>query len=156
MYCLEGTGAISHMSVRNNIEFFHEPSCFAALCVLGATPEQNQARVIEGPVPDWKYFGRPDSGNGSPGTTYGLPRFKECSFQFRFPFATIDLKDSSLPIDVQILGWSPFTPGNADSSSLPMSALEYRFTNRSNKTQKAIFAAIIGISVLRRRLKTFI
>src|SRR5690242_12870756 len=31
MYCLEGNGAISHMSVRNKPEVFHEPGMFAAL-----------------------------------------------------------------------------------------------------------------------------
>ena len=57
MFCLEGTGAISHMSVRNSMEFFHEPTTFAAVCVLGETPEKNATRVLEGPIPDWKYFG---------------------------------------------------------------------------------------------------
>src|SRR4051812_47759611 len=33
MFCLEGTGAISHMSVRNRPEIFHEPSLFAAIAV---------------------------------------------------------------------------------------------------------------------------
>src|SRR6267142_1798921 len=35
MFCLEGTGAISHMSVRNKPEIFHEPGIFAALSVKG-------------------------------------------------------------------------------------------------------------------------
>ncbi len=138
MFCLEGTGAISHVSVRNQMDFFNEPPCFAAVCVLGETPEQNKARVLEGPVPDWKYFGRGNTGNGAPGTTYGLPRFKECSFECRFPFAQIDLKDSSLPIDVRILGWSPFTPPEPDDSSYPWGAIEYCLTNRSEKVQKTV------------------
>lgn len=140
MYCLEGTGTISHVSVRNQMDFFNEPPCFAALCVLGEKPEQNKARVLEGPIPDWKYFGRPNTGNGGPGTTYGLPRFKDCTFSFRFPFATIDLHDPSIPIDVQILGWSPFTPGVPDPSSCPVGAIEYKLTNTSNQVQKTIFS----------------
>ena len=33
MYCLEGTGYISHMSVWHRPEVFHEPGMFAALYV---------------------------------------------------------------------------------------------------------------------------
>ncbi|MCL2117260.1 MAG: non-lysosomal glucosylceramidase [Planctomycetaceae bacterium] len=140
MYCLEGTGAISHVSVRHVMNFFNEPACFATVCVLGDTPEQNTARVIEGPLPNWKYFGKPDSGLGSPGATYGFPRFKECEFLARFPFAMISLKDKSLPLDVQMTGWSPFTPPNADTSSLPVGATEYKFVNKSDKPVKAVFS----------------
>ncbi len=137
MFCLEGTGAISHVSVRNRMEFFNEPSLYAAVCVTG---EPNTARVLEGPIPDWKFFGRGNSGNGSPGTTYGFPRFREAAFLARFPFATIDLKDDALPLDVTITGWSPFTPGDADNSSLPVGALEYTFTNTSKDAVDAVFS----------------
>jgi len=140
MYCLEGNGAISEMSVRNRMEFFNEPSCFAAVCVLGEKPEENCARVIEGPLPDWKYFGMPDTGNGASGRTYGFPRFRECSFLARFPFATIRLRDAAVPFEVELTGWSPFTPPDADASSLPAGALEYRFKNTSKKTQRAVFS----------------
>ena len=126
MVCLEGSGAISHVSVRNRMEFFHEPCTFAALCVKG---EENVARVLEGPIPDRKYFGAPGTGNGAGGMTYGLPRFREASFLARFPFATVNLADPDIPLDVSITGWSPFVPGDADASSLPVGALEYRFKN---------------------------
>ena len=53
MFCLEGTGAISHMSVRNSPQVFHEPHTYAALCVKG---DENVARVLEGPIPAWKTF----------------------------------------------------------------------------------------------------
>ena len=140
MFCLEGTGAISHLSVQNFLQFFKEPPCFAAVCVLGDTPEQNVARLIEGPIPNWKFFGRIESGRGSGGSTYGLPRFKDCSFDVKFPFCSIALPaDSVMPLEAQIVGWSPFTPGDADSSSLPLGALEYSLTNPTDKPIKAIF-----------------
>jgi hypothetical protein len=69
MFCVEGTGAISHMSVRNRPQIFNEPLMFAAVSVKGI---ENGALVLEGPVPGWKRFGQSNSGNGSPGTTYGL------------------------------------------------------------------------------------
>ena len=140
MYCLEGYGAISTMSVRHKMEFFNEPTCFAAVCVLGDKPEQNIARVIEGPIPDWKYFGQAETGNGATGRTYGFPRFRECSFQARFPFATVRLSDEAVPVSVEITGWSPFTPPDADASSLPAGALEYRVKNTSDKAQRAVFS----------------
>jgi len=141
MFCLEGTGAISHLSVQNFMNFFNEPPCFATICVLGDAPEQNVARVVEGPIPNWKYFGSPGSGRGSERTTYGLPRFKNCSFEARFPFCTIALApDATMPLQASITGWSPFTPGDADSSSMPVGALEYTFTNPTDKPINAIFA----------------
>ena len=137
MFCLEGTGAISHMSVRNRMEFFHEPVSFAALCIKG---DPNVARVIEGPIPDWKVFGKAGTGNGSAGAAYGFPRFREAAFLARFPFATVDLRDPDLPVDVTLTGWSPFVPGDADNSSLPVGALEYTFTNTSKKKVDAVFS----------------
>ena len=137
MYCLEGTGAISHMSVRNRLEFFNEPPTFAAVCVKGVT---KVARVLEGPVPDWKIFGVPNSGNGSPGSTYGLPRFREAAFLARFPFATVELRDDDVPLQVTITGWSPFIPADTENSSLPVGALEYTFTNPSKAPVEAVFS----------------
>ena len=47
MICLEGTGTLSHVSLRHHPDIFHEPLVFSALYVKN-TPV---ARVIEGPVP---------------------------------------------------------------------------------------------------------
>ena len=137
MICMEGTGAISHVSVRNRMEFFNEPCTFAAVCVKG---EKNVARVLEGPIPDWKYFGHPGTGNGARGTSYGLPRFREASFLARFPFGIVTLSDDDVPLEVQVTGWSPFIAGNADDSSLPVGALEYRFKNPTAKRIEAVFS----------------
>ena len=137
MFCLEGTGAISHVSVRNTMEFYHEPCTFAAVCVKG---QPNMARVLEGPVPDWKFFGMPNTGNGEPGATYGLPRFREAAFAARFPFATVELRDEALPLRATITGWSPFLPADPDNSSLPVGALEYTFHNDSANPIEAVFS----------------
>ena len=137
MFCLEGTGAISHMSVRNRPDVFNEPSMFAAISVKGY---ENGTKVLEGQVPEWKHFGQPESGNGSAGATYGLPRFENCSFLARFPFATIELKDNDVPLAVLIKGWSPFIPTDADNSSLPAGALEYTFRNTGNSQVDAVFS----------------
>src|SRR5665811_1143252 len=57
MIGLEGTGAISHVSVRNQPDIFNEPFTMAALSIKGM---ENGAKVLEGPVPDWKIFGNPN------------------------------------------------------------------------------------------------
>ncbi len=140
MYCLEGTGAISHVSVKHHMEFFNEPATFAAVCVKGKDGKPHVARVLEGPIPDWKYFGKAGSGNGSAGSTYGLPRFTGCEFLARFPFATINLADETVPLAVTLTGWSPFTPGDPDSSCMPLGAIEYTFKNDSGTVQEGVFS----------------
>ncbi len=137
MFCLEGTGAISHVSVRGTLQFFNEPCTFAAICVKG---DENTARILEGPVPGWKIFGAARTGNGASGMSYGLPRFKEASFLARFPFGTVTLKDPNIPLDVTLTGWSPFTPGDADNSSLPIGGLEYSFSNSTGSAVEAVFS----------------
>jgi uncharacterized protein (DUF608 family) len=138
MVCLDGTGAISHLSVRNKMQVFNEPCSFAALCIKGTNA--NVAKVLEGPVPGWKVFGSPGTGNGAAGTTYGLPRFDHAAFRARFPFGTVTLKDKEIPLRVRVTGWSPFVPGDPDNASLPVGALEYSFMNPSADTVEAVFS----------------
>lgn len=144
MICFEGTGALSHFSLKSVPEIFSEPTVFSAICVKG---ENNIARMLEGPVPKWKIFGPgPDAtnyngaGNGLSGRTYGLPRFAKATFKTRFPFAVVALVDPKVPLKVEITGWSPFTPPEPNDSSLPVAALEYRFINTSAKPVEAVFS----------------
>jgi len=136
MICLEGTGALSHFSLRNKPEVFNEPCTFAAISIKG----EKFARVVEGPVPAWKKFGSPGTGNGAGGTSFGLPRFAVASFNERFPFATVTLREFGAGLDAEITGWSPFEPGDADNACLPVAALEYDFTNTSSATRQAVFS----------------
>ncbi len=75
-------------------------------------------------MPEWKIFTTPEAGNGlgARATAYhGSTR--------HFP-GTLPLRDGqpgqnpNIPLTVEITGWSPFVPGDADSSSLPVAALE--------------------------------
>ena len=142
MICLEGTGAISHVSVRNQPQVFNEPLTFAAICVKG---RKTITRVLEGPVPGWKLLfpwgsGQASSGNGNRGKNYGLPHCRKAEMLPRFPFATVKLTDRKLPLAVEVTGWSPFIPGDADNSSLPAASIEYRFTNTSDKDVDAVYS----------------
>lgn len=138
MICLDGTGAISNVSVRNQPNVFFEPCVFAALSITG---DAGSARVLEAPVPRWKAFGPAGTGNGLPDKTYGLPRYTGAVFQSRFPFATIDLEDSANgPVHASITAWSPFIPGDEDRSSLPLAGLEYHFENTSDQPIDAVYS----------------
>ncbi len=137
MFCLEGSGAISHVSVRNRPEVFNEPGVFGAIAIKNI---KNGARIIEGPVPDWKRFGQPNTGNGASGATFGLPRFDEASFISRFPFGAVSLKENDYPLEIELTGWSPFIPTDADNSSLPAGALEYKIKNTSSQNVSCVFS----------------
>ncbi|MBI5693338.1 MAG: hypothetical protein HZC55_24940 [Verrucomicrobia bacterium] len=137
MVCLEGTGAVSHVSVRHQPDVFHEPCTFAAVAIRGSAPI---ARVLEGPVPPWKLFGTRGTARGAAGSSFGLPRFARARFAARFPFGTVNLEDEAVPVRVELTGWSPFIPGDADNSSLPVAALEYRFSNPGAASLEAVFS----------------
>ena len=137
MFCLDGTGAISHLSIRHHPDLFNEPPFFAALAIKG---QPGATRVLEGPVPDWKKFGGKGAGLGSPGKTWGLARFRQATFTARFPFAEVTLKDPAIPVAVTLTGWSPFIPTDADNSSLPVGALEYTIKNTGAQTKQYVFS----------------
>lgn len=142
MFCVEGTGAISHVSLEHGMNFFHEPTTFVAVYVK-VTKKVNPAspaRVLEGTVPEWKFFGIPNSGTGSTGRTYGLPRFRECKFTSCFPFCEIALRDNALPIETQITGFSPFIPGDGDASSFPAGTLDYTLKNTGSEPLEVVFS----------------
>jgi len=137
MICLEGTGALSHFSLRHRPDMFNEPLAFSAVCVTGGA---NIPRVLEGPVPKWKAFGMPGAGNGAGGTSWGFPRFRSATFRTHFPFATVNIEDEAIPLKVAVTGWSPFIPGDADSASLPVAGLEYVFENAGNENVECVYS----------------
>lgn len=137
MICLEGTGCISNVSVRNTPDVFHEPFMFGAISIKG---DEKAARILEGPVPSNKIFGRPKTGNGAGQSSYGYPRFKNVLFNARFPFGQVTLQDDHMPLEVNLSGWSPFIPTDEDNSSLPVASIEYEFKNSSNKPIEGVFS----------------
>jgi uncharacterized protein (DUF608 family) len=138
MFCIEGTGSFSHMSIRHKPDVFSEPGLFAAIAIEGQP--DNGAKILEGPSPDWKKFGQVNAGNGQGGTTYGLPRFEVAEFNTRFPFESISLRDKDYPLTATIEAWSPFIPTDADNSSLPAAAISYKVVNTSSSEVKAVFS----------------
>ncbi|MEP7317802.1 MAG: GH116 family glycosyl hydrolase, partial [Panacibacter sp.] len=114
-----------------------EPGMFAAVSVKRI---KNGAKLLEGPVPDWKKFGQQDAGNGLGGATTGLPHFRKASFNIKFPFGYLDISDADLPLKVLVTGWSPFIPTDENSSGMPVASFEYKFMNTGTTTVEAIFS----------------
>jgi uncharacterized protein (DUF608 family) len=138
MICLEGTGALTKFSLRNRPDLASEPKVFSAVSIKGP---RRIARVLQGLVPAWKlrpFLPAPDG--TYPGGCWGLPRFRQATFETRFSFGTVRLKDAEVPLEVELTGWSPFSPGDADNSSLPVAGIEYRFLNRSSTSVDAVFS----------------
>jgi uncharacterized protein (DUF608 family) len=138
MVCLEGNGALSKFCVHNRPELGSRPLVFAALAIKGSVPD---ARILEGPLPKWKLrpsFVIDDSEFALP--SWGMPRFREATFETRFPFAHLRLTDKRIQHTVQITGWSPFCPGDAANSSLPVAGLEYKIVNHGSSSIDAVFS----------------
>jgi uncharacterized protein (DUF608 family) len=148
MLCLEGSGGLTSVSIRHRPEILHQIVMFSAFSIKGET---GCSRVLEGQVPRWKIFGQPGAGGGLGHTTFGLPRCDTEYFTARFPFATVrlDYPISSSPkpsprrggtLKVEVTGWSPFIPGDADNSSIPVAALEYTFINNGKRDIEGVYS----------------
>lgn len=111
-------------------------NCYSAITVCGQTPV---TRVLETKIPDYTYLQEEGAWNGLFGRSYGLPRFEEGEFSSRFPFAALTLADCDLPVTAEVMGWSPFIPGNEDDSGLPFAALEYTIQNRTDQELSLVY-----------------
>ena len=135
---LEANGSLTQVAIDHHPNMDFEPLLYSALHIEGVG-----ARLLEGPVSPQKIFGanlRGNSGCGYPRRTYGLPRFESAQLQNHFPFATVELADDALPVGVKITGFSPFIPGNAADSSLPVLSLTYALTNRTGQALSCIYS----------------
>ena len=137
MICMEGTGALSHVSIHHAPDVPRDATAFGALWIKG---DPGTARVLEGPVPRWKLYGQRLSAVGGPGSLLGLPRCADAAFHARFPFGVVNLEDPAMPVQVRVTGWSPFVPLDADSSSLPVAGLEYELANESAAEVEAVWS----------------
>jgi len=97
------------------------------------------ARVLNGDIQP-SYMGEPNGGNfGGFGfgvtrsALAGLPHFEENTFTAKFPFASIDFKDSHFPGTVSLTAFNPFIPLNNKDSSLPAAFFEVAFHNPTDK-----------------------
>ena len=66
---------------------------------------------------------------GRPVNHHGLPRFAHAAFETTYPFGRVKLSDERLPVKVEILGFNPLVPGDAEASGIPIAVLRYKVTN---------------------------
>jgi non-lysosomal glucosylceramidase len=146
---LSGTGKLIDWEIFNNPNRGYQPY-YSFLSVFaqedGGKPAfrvlEGQLRgSFEGPLYVTKDMWEDGNGCGPQQTeTAGLPRMRQCKFVGRFPFAHVELGDPSLPVTATVEGWSPFIPGNADDSSIPVAALNVTLHNPGSKVVKAAVA----------------
>lgn len=135
--CLNGNGRLGSFSIWNKPNVKEIFNCYSAITICG---ENSVSRVLETKLPEWSYMHDDgESFNGLWRRNYGLPRFEKGEFSSRFPFATVKLSESELPIIAEISGWSPFIPGDEDSSGMPFAALEYTIQNISNSELSLVY-----------------
>ncbi len=156
-----GDGGLDLIANRHRPDIRNLRHCFAALAFPG---RPDRARVLEGPIPQFKRWT-----NGLPGghpnrscafgqfggMHFGFPRFGRAEFLDRFPFATVRLRDDGCPLAVEIEAWSPFIPGEADVSGLPVAALTYRLRNPGRRRCRCVFSFHARTEILRARGEDF-
>ncbi|MBI9061491.1 MAG: hypothetical protein JEZ14_05850 [Marinilabiliaceae bacterium] len=59
--------------------------------------------------------------------------FADINFEGEYPVGKVYYKDSSLPVSASLKAYSPFIPGDADNSGLPVTVMEFTVSNTSNK-----------------------
>ncbi len=157
LLALTGAGGLDRIANRHRPDIHNVGYSFAALSFPGK-PEL--ARVLEGPLPDYKRWtaGLVPRGPMSScafghagGAHHGLPRLDRAVFTARFPSATVMMGSADWPLEVELEAWSPFIPGDADSSGLPVAALTYRIRNPGTKRRQVIFSYHCLRDLLRER-----
>jgi uncharacterized protein (DUF608 family) len=97
-------------------------------------PEKSEtpphARLLEGPLYPQEYL----HAEGRPANHHGLPRFAHAEFETAYPFGTVRLTDTGLPVKVGITGFNPLIPCDEEASGLPIAILRYEVENISDKS----------------------
>ena len=101
--------------------------------------ETSSTTMLAGPLNPWEIL----NAEGQPVPQAGLPRFAQASFDGAFPFGVVHLTDPSLPVKVDVRGFSPFVPGDSAASSLPVASLEYVVENTTDRLLEVSVGAFV-------------
>lgn len=143
--CLNGYGGLQDFSIYNKPAIsaqadghnFQDAS-FGMVHIKGKKPA---TRLLEGPIPKEKIYNHGLQAQGYRGGGHeGIPRFKDCEFENQYPFGVVRLSDDSLPIKVEIAGWSPLVPLDDKVSGIPCAILNYTFENKTNEAVELDFS----------------
>lgn len=81
--------------------------------------DNSHTKGLMGPLLDYEY----EHMEGRPIDRHGVPRFEKATFDVAYPFGTVNLFDSGLPVDVKIKAFNPLIPGDADASGIPIAII---------------------------------
>lgn len=59
--------------------------------------------------------------------------FENITFKGQYPIAEVSYRDSNLPVEIDLLSFSPFKPLDVKSSSYPATIMNFKVTNSSNE-----------------------
>jgi non-lysosomal glucosylceramidase len=143
MVSLGGWGQLRDWEIRNRpAKGYTLPNAFFTLKV--GTGKQAVTKVLQGPI-GGSFVG--DGHTVPVGAGQGLPRFRNVSFDGRFPIANVKLSDPTVPLAVELEAFNPFIPLNDRDSGIPVAILTYRLRNRSKRAVKAtIFGNLTNIA----------
>jgi uncharacterized protein (DUF608 family) len=94
---------------------------------------ESVTRVLEGPIPP-PY---PASHGIHPNLGGGLARFAQSRLRGRYPTAELELRDPEVPVDIDLLAYTPFVPLDPDESGLPCAVLRWQLTNNGSVRVRA-------------------
>ncbi|NQT07256.1 MAG: hypothetical protein HQ575_06930 [Candidatus Omnitrophica bacterium] len=66
-----------------------------------------------------------------------FPLIDSIEYDGSFPFARLKYKDKKIPLDIDLLSFSPFIPRNEKDSSIPGACFKFKFKNPTDKTIRA-------------------
>jgi uncharacterized protein (DUF608 family) len=149
--CMNGYGGLQDFAIHERPATTALPSVWssnspqAAFAVLHVKGSPSITKLVEGPFPPFKIFDQGLQGEGlRRGGFEGFPRFKKCTFKGEYPFGEARLSDTSVPLEVKVMGWNPFIPLDDKSSGIPCVILEYTLRNTSHQPVEYEFSYHLG------------
>ncbi len=130
---IAGNGQWQDVEIMNKpgMGFYGATSPKQAPCFMVFTKAQNgekKSKTLTGPIPLSEYAGA----QGSTAPNHGLPRFEQASFDAAYPFATVNLEDSNMPVSAKAKVFNPFIPGDEINSGIPVAVIRYEIKNKTN------------------------
>lgn len=90
---------------------------------------KSRTKALLGPLDDSEF----EHYEGRSVNHHGLPRFREATFEAAYPFGIVHLSDPKFPVSVNVIGYNPLIPGDADASGIPIAILNYEVENISSE-----------------------
>ena len=141
-----GTGSIGLTGIGGfqDWEIFNRPdkgsvNGYTHLAVRARTPEKTVCKVLHGDLNTGlhgTYLRTWHTGYGTGADKYtlaGMPHFRRCVFDGRFPLAKLTFTDDAFPGTVTLAAFNPFIPLNSRDSSLPAAFFELTFRNDTDR-----------------------